>query len=145
MVFLCYTYAPLNCLHTSLLSCLTQVRVSELNGQQCTSRKIGSHAGRAHKLSVLPDNPSVRACCERYQFFDLQAGSVLVHVEFFFLCYVPAVMCVFCALTFCLQSNFLSTGEDGVVMLFDIRTKGGPLSKLCISAGRRQPVSELQM
>lgn len=40
-----------------------------------------------------------------------------------------------------LQKTFLSTGEDGVVMLFDIRVKPtGPVSKMMVAEGRRKPV-----
>lgn len=42
------------------LALIAQVRLSTLDGSRnCTSRKLSSHAGRAHKLSLLPDNPAV--------------------------------------------------------------------------------------
>eukprot|EP00983_Pelagomonas_calceolata_P084583 1156387-Pelagomonas_calceolata.AAC.6 len=41
-----------------------------------------------------------------------------------------------------LQSTFLSTGEDGVVMYFDLRAKCGPVQQLIVSEGRRRPVGQ---
>uniref|UniRef100_A0A6S8J0R5 Uncharacterized protein n=2 Tax=Dunaliella tertiolecta TaxID=3047 RepID=A0A6S8J0R5_DUNTE len=90
--------------NNTIVSCAAdgQVRVCNLatsgGVRSCHSMKVGSHAGRAHKLSLLPENPA---------------------------------------------STFLSTGEDGVVMYFDLRAKCGPVQQLIVSEGRRRPPVEL--
>ncbi len=44
-----------------------QVRVTTLDGSsRSSSTKVGSHAGRAHKLSLLPENPAVSQRCLKF-------------------------------------------------------------------------------